>query len=157
MKLSHFKIVVVFTLITIGSSLFAQNKKNTSAEDKKDNSSLYSGLKFRSIGPAMMSGRISDIAIHPDNGNVWYVTAGSGGVWKTENAGTTWKSLFDGQKSYAIGCITLDPQNPEVVWVGTGENVGGRHMGYGDGIYKSSDGGKTWKNMGLEKSEHLSK
>ena len=104
-----------------------------------------------------MSGRISDIVIHPKNENVWYVTAGSGGVWKTENSGTTWSSIFDGQKSYSIGCITLDPQNLNVVWVGTGENVGGRHVAYGDGIYKSEDGGKSWKNMGLKKSEHLSK
>ncbi|MGB1104831.1 MAG: glycosyl hydrolase [Crocinitomicaceae bacterium] len=123
----------------------------------EDNSSSFAGLKFRSIGPALMSGRISDIVIHPDNENIWYVTAGSGGVWKTENAGTTWQSIFDGQKSFAIGCVTLDPQNPEVVWVGTGENVGGRHISYGDGIYKSEDGGKSWKNMGLQNSEHLSK
>ncbi len=104
-----------------------------------------------------MSGRISDIVIHPNNENIWYISAGSGGVWKTQNAGTTWEPLFDGQKSYSIGCISLDPQNPEIVWVGTGENVGGRHISYGDGIYKSEDGGKSWKNMGLKKSEHLSK
>lgn len=142
-------------LITVGftSVAYAQSD-NENNEEKGTN---YSGLKFRSIGPALMSGRISDIAIHPKNENVWYVTVGSGGVWKTENSGTTWKSLFDGQKSYSIGCITLDPQNPEVVWVGTGENVGGRHIGYGDGIYKSEDGGQSWKNMGLETSEHLSK
>ncbi|MBL6668664.1 MAG: glycosyl hydrolase [Flavobacteriaceae bacterium] len=124
---------------------------------KADSNSIYEGLKFRSIGPALMSGRISDIVIHPNNENVWYVTVGSGGVWKTENAGTTWNSLFDKQVSYSIGCITLDPRNPEIVWVGTGENVGGRHIGYGDGIYKSENGGKTWTNMGLKKSEHLSK
>ena len=104
-----------------------------------------------------MSGRISDIVIHPNNENTWYVTAGSGGVWKTENSGTTWKSIFDGQSSFSIGCVALDPQNAEVVWVGTGENVGGRHISYGDGIYKSEDGGNSWKNMGLKKSEHLSK
>ncbi len=148
-------------LITLGitiysSNLFAEEKKKVD-KDKKDNSSIYSGLKFRSIGPALMSGRISDIVIHPKNENVWYVTAGSGGVWKTENAGTTWKSIFDGQKSYSIGCISLDPQNPNIIWVGTGENVGGRHVAYGDGIYRSEDGGNSWKNMGLKKSEHLSK
>lgn len=138
------------------SPSFAQS--NSKEEDKKEEASaIYSNLKFRSIGPALMSGRISDIVIHPNNENVWYVTTGSGGVWKTENAGTTWQPLFDGQKSFSIGCITLDPQNPEVLWVGTGENVGGRHMSFGDGIYKSEDGGATWKNMGLAKSEHLSK
>ena len=83
--------------------------------------------------------------------------AGSGGVWKTENAGTTWRPIFDQQSSYSIGCLTLDPQNPNVIWVGTGENVSGRHVGWGDGVYRSLDGGKTWTRMGLEDSEHLSK
>ena len=137
-----------------------KNKKKKVEEevmDKNDMSATYSGLKFRHIGPALMSGRIADIVINPANENVWYVAVGSGGVWKTENAGTTWTSIFDGQVSYSIGCVALDPQNPDIVWVGTGENVGGRHMGYGDGIYKSEDGGKSWENMGLESSEHLSK
>ena len=152
------KYIFLLTLsITISlSNLFAEENEKAN-KDKKDKSSIYSGLKFRSIGPALMSGRISDIVIHPENDNVWYVTAGSGGVWKTENSGTTWKSIFDGQKSYSIGCISLDPQNPNIIWVGTGENVGGRHVAYGDGIYKSEDGGNSWKNMGLKKSEHLSK
>ena len=104
-----------------------------------------------------MSGRISDIIIHPKNENLWYVTAGSGGVWKTENSGTTWNPIFDSQKSYSIGCITMDPQNNNVLWVGTGENVGGRHVGYGDGIYKSENGGQTWSKKGLNNSEHISK
>lgn len=120
-------------------------------------SDLSSGLKFRSIGPAFMSGRIADIAIHPQNRHTWYVAVGSGGVWKTENAGTTWKPLFDQQQSYSIGCITLDPQNPSTIWVGTGENVGGRHVGFGDGIYSSKNGGETWEHKGLKFSEHISK
>ncbi len=117
----------------------------------------FSGLKFRSIGPAFMSGRIADIAIHPEDDNVWYVAVGSGGVWKTTNAAVTWTPIFDHQPSYSIGCVTLDQQNPNTVWVGTGENVGGRHVGYGDGVYRSDDGGKSWKNMGLKNSEHISK
>ncbi len=104
-----------------------------------------------------MSGRISDIAIHPENENIWYITAGSGGVWKTINAGTTWTPVFDSQKVYSIGCITIDPNNPHTIWVGTGENVGGRHVGYGDGIYRSNDDGQTWENMGLKESQHISK
>jgi photosystem II stability/assembly factor-like uncharacterized protein len=115
------------------------------------------GLAFRNIGPAIMSGRISDIAIHPKNRRVWYVAVGSGGVWKTENAGTTWTPIFDDQSSYSIGCLTLDPNNPETVWVGTGENVSGRHVGYGDGVYKSLNGGKTWTYMGLRASEHIAR
>jgi len=117
----------------------------------------FKGLELRSIGPALMSGRIADIAIHPADPSLWYVAVGSGGVWKTINAGTTWAPIFDGESSYSIGCITLDPANPEVVWVGTGENVGGRHVGFGDGIYRSADGGDSWEMMGLEKSQHLSK
>ncbi|MFW6206030.1 MAG: WD40/YVTN/BNR-like repeat-containing protein, partial [Gemmatimonadota bacterium] len=114
------------------------------------------GLELRSIGPAVNSGRIADIAIHPDNRNIMYVAVGSGGVWKTENAGTTWDPIFDDQGSYSIGSVALDPSAPATVWVGTGEDVGGRHVGYGDGIYRSTDGGRTWQNMGLQGSEHLS-
>ena len=156
MKFLKHIFLLILGITIFSSSLFAEDNAKTDKE-KKENSSIYSGLKFRSIGPALMSGRISDIVIHPENENVWYVTAGSGGVWKTENSGTTWKSIFDGQNSYSIGCISLDPQNPNIIWVGTGENVGGRHVAYGDGIYKSEDGGNSWKNMGLKKSEHLSK
>lgn len=156
MKFLKYIFLLILGITISSASLFAEDNAKTDKE-KKENSSIYSGLKFRSIGPALMSGRISDIVIHPENENVWYVTAGSGGVWKTENSGTTWKSIFDGQKSYSIGCISLDPQNPNIIWVGTGENVGGRHVAYGDGIYKSEDGGNSWKNMGLKKSEHLSK
>ncbi len=116
---------------------------------------LLAGLAFRNIGPAIMSGRISDIAIHPLHRHTWYVAVGSGGVWKTDNAGTTWTPIFDTLASYSIGCVTLDPSNPETVWVGTGENVSGRHVGFGDGVYRSLNGGKSWKNMGLAKSEHI--
>jgi photosystem II stability/assembly factor-like uncharacterized protein len=102
-----------------------------------------------------MGGRIADIAVNPLNPNAWYVAVGSGGLWKTMNRGTTWEPVFDQQASYSIGCVTLDPQNPEVVWVGTGENVSGRHVGWGNGVYRSNDGGRTWKNMGLKDSEHI--
>ncbi len=116
----------------------------------------FKGLEFRSIGPALMSGRIADIAIHPSDFNTWYVAVGSGGVWKTTNSGTTWKPIFDEEKSYSIGCVVLDPSNPEIVWVGSGENVGGRHVAFGDGVYRSDDGGASWKNMGLKDSQHIS-
>ncbi|MCX7552933.1 hypothetical protein OS175_03490 [Marinicella sp. S1101] len=116
----------------------------------------FSGVQLRSLGPALMSGRISDIDIHPTDENIWYVAVGSGGVWKTENAGTTWQPIFDEQSVYSIGSVTIDPNNPNRIWVGTGEDTGGRHTSYGDGIYLSEDGGKTWKNKGLEKSERIS-
>ncbi len=119
------------------------------------NEATFKGLEFRSIGPAFMSGRIADIAIHPENQSIWYVGVGSGGVWKTVNRGTTWEPIFDNEDSYSIGCIAIDPNNPNTVWVGTGENVSGRHVGYGSGVYRSRDGGKSWENMGLESSEHI--
>jgi len=113
------------------------------------------GLQFRSLGPGFMSGRIQDIAVHPTVQGTWYVAAGSGGIWKTTNAGTTWTPVFDDQPSYSIGEITLDPTNPEVIWVGTGENVSGRHVGWGDGVYRSRDAGRTWQRMGLPNSQHI--
>ncbi|MDA7836813.1 hypothetical protein N9A49_05345 [Salibacteraceae bacterium] len=137
----------ILILLTLG--LQSQNESITD--------STLTGFKFRSIGPAFMSGRIADIAIHPENENVWFIAVGSGGVWRTKNSGITWDPVFDKQKVYSTGCVTIDPIIPTTVWVGTGENVGGRHISFGDGIYKSLDGGNTWKNMGLKKSEHISK
>ncbi|MGB1253409.1 MAG: VPS10 domain-containing protein [Candidatus Promineifilaceae bacterium] len=112
-------------------------------------------LKLRGIGPAVMGGRIADLAVHPNKRSTWYVAVGSGGLWKTANAGTTWDDVFRDQPSYSIGCVTIDPNNPEVIWVGTGENVSGRHVAWGDGVYRSRNGGKTWQCMGLKKSEHI--
>lgn len=138
--------------------VFAQEETSEEEEDKSGiTAATFSGLKLRSIGPAFTSGRIADIAIHPEDDNTWYVAVGSGGVWKTHNSGVTWKPIFDDQASYSTGCVTLDPSNPHTVWVGTGENVGGRHVAYGDGVYVSHDGGSSWKNMGLKKSEHISR
>ncbi len=150
---TRYLLLVIFTL-SVNTKVSAQKTQNTAEGAANEN---FQGFKFRSIGPALMSGRIADIAIHPDNNNIWYVAVGSGGVWKTENSGTTWDPIFDSQGTYSIGCVTIDPSNSERIWVGTGENVGGRHVGYGDGIYKSEDGGKSWKNMGLKASEHISK
>jgi len=128
-----------------------------SANAQQLTSETFNGLELRSLGSALSSGRIADIAIHPDNENIWYVAVGSGGVWKTTNSGTTWTPIFDKESSYSIGCVTIDPNNSHTIWVGTGENVGGRHVGFGDGVYVSYDDGTTWKNMGLKKSEHISK
>ncbi len=144
---------IVFTLLLVSLFLPVTGQEKDSLLSDK----TFSGIKFRSIGPAFMSGRIADITIDPVDENTWYVAAGSGGVWKTENSGTTWKPVFDHQKVYSIGCLTIDPTNHHVIWVGTGENVGGRHVGFGDGIYKSSDDGEHWVNMGLKETQHISK
>lgn len=128
----------------------------TQEDDSALSSSTFNELKFRGIGSAFKSGRIADVEIDPNDTSVWYVGVGSGGVWKTVNSGTTWTPIFDSQSVYAIGSVTIDPSNSNTVWVGTGENNAGRHISFGDGIYKSEDAGKTWKNMGLPKSEHIS-
>ncbi|MDR9419907.1 glycosyl hydrolase [Gracilimonas sp.] len=147
MKLKHLPLMMVMLLlIGIPEAVHSQSVSETS----------YNALELRNIGPAFNGGRIADIDIHPDDENTWYVAVGSGNVWKTTNAGITWDPIFDNQNSYSIGNVTIDPSNPNIVWVGTGEDVGGRHVGFGDGIYKSTDGGQSWDHMGLKNSEHIS-
>ncbi|MBL8877818.1 MAG: hypothetical protein JNG88_01760 [Phycisphaerales bacterium] len=116
---------------------------------------ILGGLKFRGLGPAVTSGRIGDFAVNPKNRSEYYVAVASGGVWKTTNAGTTFTPVFDGEGSYSIGCLALDPTNPNVIWVGTGENNSQRSVSWGDGVYRSRDGGKSWENLGLRDSEHI--
>ncbi len=118
-------------------------------------SGTFSGLKFRSIGPAYCSGRIADIAVHSENPNVWYVGVAAGNVWKTVNHGTTFEPIFDKEGAWSIADVEIDPNNPFVVWVGTGEYNSQRAIGYGDGVYRSEDSGKSFKNMGLKNSEHI--
>ena len=153
------RLLALLLAVSLALSPAQAKKKDAKAEEETDDSRLkastFSGLEMRSIGPALMSGRIADIAIHPGDPSTWYVAVGSGNLWKTTNAGTTWTPIFDDQGSYSLGCVTLDPSNPETVWLGTGENVGGRHVGYGDGVYRSLDGGHSWENMGLASSEHI--
>lgn len=152
-------------LLASGIQAAAAEKKpsgKAASETKKDepkdllNAGTFAGLALRGIGPALTSGRILDLAIHPDEPDTWYL-ATVGGVWKTANRGITWNPIFDTQASYSIGCVTIDPNNPLVVWVGSGENNSQRSVSYGDGVYKSVDGGKTWTNVGLKTSEHIGK
>jgi len=141
--------LATFLFLLTASALWAQDGEVTLEQ-------RLAGLELRTVGPAFMSGRIADIEIHPEDPSVWYVAVGSGGVWKTSNSGTTWSSLFDGQPSYSVGSVLIDHANPNTIWVGTGEDVGGRHVGFGDGIYVSHDGGQSWQQKGLEDSEHIS-
>ncbi len=148
-------LAAAFALALSFSAASAAPPTGATNADAGEKPGPYRGLELRCIGPAFTSGRIADIAIEPGRPDTWYVGVGSGGVWKTTNCGTTWKPIFEHEGSYSIGCVSIDPQHPEIVWVGTGENVAGRHVGYGDGVYRSLDGGATWKNMGLAKSEHI--
>lgn len=142
------------TLRLLLTFLIALVSVGSTAEEGSEGA--YSGLAWRNIGPAFMSGRIADVAWDPQDSSVWYVAVGSGGVWKTDNAGVTWTPVFDKQTAYSIGSVAVDPSNPATVWVGSGEDVGGRHVGFGDGIYRSDDGGKSWSNKGLTDSQHIS-
>jgi photosystem II stability/assembly factor-like uncharacterized protein len=132
-------------------------KKEEPAEAKKGGmtADTFSGLKFRSLGPAAASGRVMAIAVNPKDKFEYYVGVASGGVWKTVNDGTTWTPVFEKEASYSIGWVALDPNDPAVVWVGTGESNSQRSVAYGDGIYRSDDGGKDWQNLGLKKSAHI--
>jgi len=125
------------------------------AQGPQPTSETFQGLAFRNLGGAIVSGRISDVAIDPSNRSIWYVGVSSGNVFKTVNRGITWEPIFDDYGSYSIGAVTVDSLHPNVVWVGTGENASQRSAGYGDGIYKSTDGGQTFRHMGLENSEHI--
>ena len=157
MKLTKYLLSLILTLSICVKGEAQKKKKSEDNRQSSWSSADLNALKFRSIGPAFNSGRISDIAVNPENHSEYYLTAASGGVWKTSNSGNTFIPIFDSQGSYSIGCITIDPNNPNVLWVGTGENNNQRSVAYGDGIYKSEDGGKSWKNMGLEDSEHIHK
>ncbi len=148
----------VVALATLAPTTRAQRGGGAEGESDRQRDPLASAvgaLRFRSIGPAVISGRISDLAIHPTNKSVWYVAAASGGLWKTTNAGTSFSPIFDGEGSYSIGEVVIDPNNHNVIWVGTGENNAQRSVSYGDGVYKSIDGGRSWTNMGLPQSEHI--
>ena len=145
-KLSSLLMALV---ISLPSGLWAQDS------DDLMSSMTFDGIKLRNIGPAYMSGRVADIAVDQKDPGTWYVAIASGGVWKTVNAGTTWDPIFDDEAVYSIGDVTIDPSNSNIIWVGTGENNAGRHIAFGDGVYKSENGGKSWDNMGLENSEHI--
>jgi photosystem II stability/assembly factor-like uncharacterized protein len=158
---SHSLALIVACTSALGAQS-TQPPRATSApaappDSTRPTTSITSGLKLRSIGPALTSGRVADIAIDPGNKKVWYVGAAAGGVWKTTNAGISFTPIFDGQGSFSIGAVTIDPKNPNVVWVGTGENNAQRVVAYGDGVYKSIDGGRSWTNMGLKESEHIAR
>ena len=153
-KIAFILLLSIFFIHSTEAQKKRKSKTQSAPTSLLDDTSL-SGLKFRSIGPAITSGRIADFAVNPSNTKEFYVASAAGGVWKTVNAGNTFTPVFDEEGSFSIGCVTLDPNNPNVVWVGTGENNNQRSVDFGDGIYKSIDGGASWKNMGLKNSEHI--
>ncbi|MFP4471050.1 MAG: VPS10 domain-containing protein [Bacteroidales bacterium] len=155
MKAGAILLSLIFLLVS--TDAFAKKKKDKDEKNDTLKSSTFSGLKWRGIGPAFTSGRIADFAVNPDNHSEYYVAVASGHVWKTENNGTTFKPIFDNYGAYAMGSIAMDPNNHNILWLGTGENNHQRALGYGNGVYKSEDGGSSWKNMGLKESRQIGK
>jgi len=127
------------------------------ASAQTDLASLVSGLEYREIGPAVMGGRISDLAVVESKPQIFYVGTGSGGLWKTENHGDSWTPLFDDQPTASIGDVTLAPSNPNVVWVGTGEPQNRQSSPWGAGVFRSTDAGRSWSFLGLEETRHIAR
>ncbi|MCD6090363.1 MAG: hypothetical protein J7J72_02570 [Bacteroidales bacterium] len=153
-KLSLSIFILMAVLLVTPSYAAKKNKEKDKVKTAIEKTS-FSGLKWRNIGPAFTSGRIADFAVNPANTSEYYVGAAAGHIWKTENNGTTWKPVFDKNGAYSIGALKMDPNNSNVVWAGTGENNHQRALGYGNGVYKTIDGGKSWKNMGLKESRQI--
>ncbi len=147
-------LVLLSTLVVSAQEPPAQPGDEARSQDPWG-SATFSDLRLRAVGPAIASGRIGSIAVHPENKQTWYIGVSSGGVWKTTNAGITFTPLFDNQSSYSIGTVVIDAKNPSTIWVGTGEANNQRSVGYGDGVYRSDDAGKTWRNLGLKTSEQI--
>ena len=139
-----------FAVLTV---LMWQGAISTNAQ--RVDESIFKGLEFRSIGPAVMGGRIDDLAVDENNPSSFYVGSAAGGIWKTTNNGTTWTAVFDNEGVGSIGDVTLAPSNPDIVWAGTGEANNRQSSSFGDGVYKSIDGGRTWNHMGLRDTQHI--
>ncbi len=159
-------VTLIFVMLALASASAQQQRRDQGQgapdsgaprRQEPGSSGTYSGIRLRPIGPAVTGGRVSAFAVDPSDRAKYYVAVSSGGVWKTVNAGTTWTPVFDNYGSFSIGAIALDPKNPAVVWVGTGELNSQRSVAYGDGLYKSEDAGKSFRKVGLEKSEHIAR
>src|SRR5271169_4023315 len=142
-------VVILATIVFVGP---------TAAQQPKFDSDTISGLGARNIGSAAMSGRVAAVAAMKEDGRLTvYVGAASGGVWKSSNGGTTFKPVFDKESAQSIGALAIDPQAPKTIWAGTGEAWTRNSVSIGNGIYKSTDGGDSWANLGLQNSERIAK
>ncbi|MEN3331550.1 MAG: hypothetical protein V7641_915 [Blastocatellia bacterium] len=150
-------LAVLFLSSFVPASSLAQSHSPSNGNGKAVDSKTFERLEWRSIGPANMGGRTADVEGVPGNPNIVYAGTASGGIWKTTNGGTTWTPIFERQNTISVGDIALEPNNPDVIWVGTGESNVRNSVSFGDGVYKSNDGGKTWRHMGLKETMYISR
>jgi photosystem II stability/assembly factor-like uncharacterized protein len=150
-------VLLLIVGLTLQMAAARTQRESSSEQEGSINPALFKSLEWRNIGPANMMGRTTDIEGVPGNPNIVYVGTASGGIWKTTNGGITWKPIFDEQPVASIGDLALEPGNPDVVYVGTGESNVRNSVSFGNGVYKSPDGGKTWWHLGLQDSERISR
>ena len=149
-------LIVAIALAAFGSASLYGQGASSSAGSAGLNADSLKAMTFRNLGPTLNPGRVVDVEIDPKNPNVWYVASAFGGIWKTVNRGITFDPIFN-DYGFTTCCVVVDPKDSNVVWVGSGENNSQRSAHFGDGVYKSIDAGKTFKNMGLKSSEHIGK
>src|SRR5436305_1644735 len=139
-----FTFVVLAALAVISAAAGARQN----ATDAPLTAGALKGLELRSLGPALASGRIADVQIDPKDPNVWYVATAFGGLWKTINRGISFVPIFDDGGAFTLCCVAIDPRDSNIIWLATGENTSQRSAHFGDGVYKSTDAGATWKRVG---------
>ena len=149
--LRFLSLCAVLVALTLPGSLVGQSQTAVPVAQE------FEGLHFRSIGPATMSGRISDLAVYEANPAIYYVGTAHSGVWKTVNNGATFEAQFQDIGLISIGDVTVSQRDPNLVWAGGGESNNRQTTSWGDGVYKSTDGGKTWQHMGLRQSYHINR
>ena len=165
--------IIACLLMPVSSQLFSQDKqtqRNNNSPTAPDirlesfehhktlkENSIFKNLKWRSLGPSFQGGRVTSIAVPPGDHFVIYAGFASGSIWKTVNNATTWEPIFDNESAFSIGDIAISDSHPEIIYVGTGDALMGRQSYAGTGIFKSTDSGKTWQNIGLHDSHHIRK
>ncbi len=155
MKKRSLELTVLCLVLMLIPFAIAAKKPPKAEEPPALEKASLGGLAFRSIGPAITGGRVIDIEVNPKDHSEYFVASAHGSLWKTTNSGVTFTPVFDAQSTFAMGAVTIDPSQPHIVWVGTGEHNAHTYVVPGDGVYKSEDGGKSFKKVGLEESEHI--
>src|SRR3954467_8212886 len=143
-----------FRIVSLLAGLAVTSGAATAEAQTLDSATL-AGFRWRTIGPANFEGRVADVVGIPSPSQTFFVAAAAGGIWKTTNGGVTFRPVFDDQRVISMGALAIAPSDTQQVWAGTGEQNSRNTIEPGQGIYKSTDGGLTWKLMGLEKTQHI--